>query len=361
MKKVTFFCFSILLASCSLNEEERAMSASENTQLSDELESVVADYELTLKGYSFDELNKEKDELTPTTQEETCAEPELIKAIQDSLNKLILAYDSKTRTDTRAYGGNAPKVGVFKYGTCSGNREFVYRMDCEDGGDTHATGNVGSTTVDGNVRFRFCLVDPGNYGGGTLILYDYVWNINEGDVDLVKRYHDNEDHKNKNSLEDNGGLVSTGLSNFGHNTTLYWRFSDKPAQKLGFQHGVLRKASSTPIPNAINSIYIDDQYADLEDAKPFIEEWQQVVQGRMTASEISFAKQSKEIRAQEFAELKENGKNGNEAILWTYRAIKNGPTGPLVPQISSRNLNGETFRGITTGNNTTYYIDIMNL
>jgi len=307
MKKVTFFCFSILLASCSLNEEERAMSASENTQLSDELESVVADYELTLKGYSFDELNKE--------QEETCAEPELIKAIQDSLNKLILAYDSKTRTDTRAYGGNAPKVGVFKYGTCSGNREFVYRMDCEDGGDTHATGNVGSTTVDGNVRFRFCLVDPGNYGGGTLILYDYVWNINEGDVDLVKRYHDNEDHKNKNSLEDNGGLVSTGLSNFGHNTTLYWRFSDKPAQKLGFQHGVLRKASSTPIPNAINSIYIDD----------------------------------------------ENGKNGNEAILWTYRAIKNGPTGPLVPQISSRNLNGETFRGITTGNNTTYYIDIMNL
>jgi len=39
------------------------MSASENTQLSDELESVVADYELTLKGYSFDELNKEKDEL----------------------------------------------------------------------------------------------------------------------------------------------------------------------------------------------------------------------------------------------------------------------------------------------------------
>lgn len=110
MKKVTFFCFSILLASCSLNEEERAMSASENTQLSDELESVVADYELTLKGYSFDELNKEKDELTPTTQEETCAEPELIKAIQDSLNKLILAYDSKTRTDTRAYGGMPPKL-----------------------------------------------------------------------------------------------------------------------------------------------------------------------------------------------------------------------------------------------------------
>ena len=53
MKKVTFFCFSILLASCSLNEEERAMSASENTQLSDELESVVADYELKIKKKFF--------------------------------------------------------------------------------------------------------------------------------------------------------------------------------------------------------------------------------------------------------------------------------------------------------------------
>ena len=53
--------------------------------------------------------------------------------------------------------------------------------------------------------------------------------------------------------------------------------------------------------------YSNDQYADLEDAKPFIEEWQQVVQGRMTASEISFAKQSKEIRTREFAELKEKG------------------------------------------------------
>lgn len=53
MKKVTFFCFSILLASCSLNEEERAMSASENTQLSDELESVVADYEFNIKRIFF--------------------------------------------------------------------------------------------------------------------------------------------------------------------------------------------------------------------------------------------------------------------------------------------------------------------
>ena len=32
--------------------------------------------------------------------------------------------------------------------------------------------------------------------------------------------------------------------------------------------------------------YNNDQYADLEDAKPFIAEWQQVVQGRMTTAEI---------------------------------------------------------------------------
>ena len=53
--------------------------------------------------------------------------------------------------------------------------------------------------------------------------------------------------------------------------------------------------------------YSNEQYADLEEALPFIAEWQRVVQGRMTASEISFAKQSRRIRAQEFAELKENG------------------------------------------------------
>lgn len=53
--------------------------------------------------------------------------------------------------------------------------------------------------------------------------------------------------------------------------------------------------------------YSNEQYADLEEALPFIAEWQQVVQGRMTASEVSFARQSRRIRVQEFAELKENG------------------------------------------------------
>ena len=53
--------------------------------------------------------------------------------------------------------------------------------------------------------------------------------------------------------------------------------------------------------------YSNDQYPDLEAAKPFIAEWQQVVQQRMNASEVDFAKRSQEIRNREFEELKANG------------------------------------------------------
>lgn len=53
--------------------------------------------------------------------------------------------------------------------------------------------------------------------------------------------------------------------------------------------------------------YNNDQYADLEEAKPFIVEWQSIVQSRMSAAELSFARKSQELRTQEFAELKENG------------------------------------------------------
>lgn len=53
--------------------------------------------------------------------------------------------------------------------------------------------------------------------------------------------------------------------------------------------------------------YSNDQYPDLEAAKPFIAEWQQVVQRRMNASEVDFAKRSQEIRNREFEELKANG------------------------------------------------------
>lgn len=53
--------------------------------------------------------------------------------------------------------------------------------------------------------------------------------------------------------------------------------------------------------------YSNDQYPDLEAAKPFIAEWQQVVQQRMNGAEVDFAKRSQEIRNREFEELKANG------------------------------------------------------
>ena len=48
---------------------------------------MINDYELVLKGYSLDELKKEKDESTPTTQEETDAEPWLIDALEKHQKK----------------------------------------------------------------------------------------------------------------------------------------------------------------------------------------------------------------------------------------------------------------------------------
>ena len=68
MKKIIFLCFCALLASCASDEDLQEINTNEK-----ELANMINDYELVLKGYSLDELKKEKDELTPTTQEETVA------------------------------------------------------------------------------------------------------------------------------------------------------------------------------------------------------------------------------------------------------------------------------------------------
>ena len=77
MKKIIFLCFCALLASCSSDEELQDISTN-----NEELANMINDYELVLKGYSLDELKKEKNESTPTTQEETDAEPWLIDALE---------------------------------------------------------------------------------------------------------------------------------------------------------------------------------------------------------------------------------------------------------------------------------------
>lgn len=301
MKKIIFLCLCALLGSCSSEEELINKSTNEKA-----LAEMINDYELVLKGYTLDELKKEKDELTPTKQEESDAEQWLIEELQKASKEKMTANYGKLRSEAKAYSSTLNLVGVFNTGGCRGGREFVYDMDCEDGGDTRITGLAGDTYVDGNgnIRFHFCLVPAGNYGGGTLLLYNYVWVPKEGDVDVVLRHHDNEDHNNKNHIVNDGGLTSTGVSKFDKNTEFCWRFSDKPAQLLGFPHGVLSKYKSTK-----GSIFIDD----------------------------------------------ENGKNANTAILWTHR------TWPSVPPrgiTTSRILNkGETFRGITVDRNTIYSID----
>ena len=53
--------------------------------------------------------------------------------------------------------------------------------------------------------------------------------------------------------------------------------------------------------------YNNNQFDDLEDAKPFLAEWQRVVQERMSAAEIGFAEKSRAARMREFDELKEKG------------------------------------------------------
>lgn len=298
MKKIIFLCFCALFASCSSDEELQNIGTNE-----DVLASMTNDYELVLKGYSLDELKKEKDESTPTTQEETDAEPWLINALEKTAEETRASNYGKVRSEAKAYASVANMVGVFKVDNCGGYREFVYDMDCEDGGDTKSTGDIGATRVDGNgnVTFHFCLVPAGDYGGGTLLLYNYTWNRREGNVDIILRHHDNEDHNNKNHIVDNGGLTSTGVSRFDKNTEFCWRFSDNPAQPLGIKYKVLRGKPWSPPEVIPPSLFIDD----------------------------------------------ENGSNANTARIWLHR-INDIST-------ASRMLNkGETFRNITVDRNTIY-------
>ena len=85
-------------------------------QNNEELASMINDYELVLKGYSLDELKKEKNESKlPTTQEETDAEPWLIDALEKDIRrneKLLILV--KARSEAKAYTSIAKIAGVFK-------------------------------------------------------------------------------------------------------------------------------------------------------------------------------------------------------------------------------------------------------
>lgn len=300
--KNLFIIGGIALLSYSCTQDE-ILSPEVRSSLNAELENVVSQYEESLK-----------DEQTPTTTIETLASPEVIKAIQDSIRALNNSYMSgKVKTaallDT---GGPPPRVGVFKVSTCGTYGEFVYLMDCEDGGWTNTEGNVGATFANGNknIEFHFCLVPPADYNGGTLLLTTYGWAPIDGDVDIVGRYHDNEDHGNTNKIMSSGGgaLLNRyfpGHCGFDTNTLLTWRFSERKNGTLPFQYGVLT-----------NSFTVEDGKLNVDD---------------------------------------ENGGNENNAHLWRHKASDGSTT--------ERYLTGnERFRGIghmETGN-TTYYLKINN-
>lgn len=288
---------SMILYSCA-NEE--LLSIDGVDVLNAELKSVVDEYEMNLK-----------DEQTPTTEIEAFADIEIRKAIQDSISLLNNTYSiSKTKTyaDLNRSFPSSIKVGVFKIASCGSHPEFVYYMDCEDGGWSNTEGTVGATIADGNnIKFHFCLVPGADYNGGTLLLTTYGWDPILGDVDIVERYHDNEDTRNKNDILVNG-LGSIHMTNIGHcsfteNTRFTWIFTEKKNGTLPFQYGVLTNDFSTED----GKINIDDQ----------------------------------------------NRGNSNYAKLWRHKSAD--------ATIVERNMeNKERFRGITHSENTIYHIKINN-
>lgn len=288
---------SMLFYSCS---QDGLLSLDEKDMLSAELENVVEQFEESIK-----------DEQTPTTQAEAFASTEELSVIRDSLRNVSSAYmSSKMRVSAVSDGTDfgTPKVGVFKVSSCGDYREFVYLMDCEDGGWSSTEGKVGTTFADGNknIKFHFCLVPTLDYNGGVLLLSTYQWHPSHGNVDVVERYHDNEDNKNTNNVESSGGgpVINNsypGHCRFSENTAFTWRFSERKTANLLINYGVLT-----------NSFTTEDGRINIDD---------------------------------------ENGNNGNSAHLWRHKSSDG--------TLTERNLDSkERFRGITHSENTVYHIRI---
>jgi hypothetical protein len=274
MKKILLTALSVVFVCFSCSQDD--MTEVNQPDLGRAISRLSDNYEAQLKGYIIGD--KEKDESSPSQQEETSASAGFIAMLRDSLERTFSKTSVKqTKMSADGHGW----VGVFKYTTCGSYREFHYHQDNEDGGWTSIHGDHGATHVDGNrnMKWRFCVV-PGHvrplavppgynpatatpyyYGGGVLLLYKYLWSAGHGDTDVVLRYHDDEDHSNKNNVENSGGQVwdpgsYIGECHFGKNTGLTWRFSDR-ARNFGlpFKYGVLSNEFSGGNAN----IDIDDE------------------------------------------------------------------------------------------------------
>lgn len=272
MKKILLTALSAVFLFSSCSQED--MSDVQQQDFDEAISQFTKEYNIKVLGHGFE--NKIKDEITPSQTSETFASEKFIDFLKDSLEHTFTKTSVKQTKSTFSDGW----VGVLKHSTCGSYREFHYYQDNEDGGWTN-TRNTGATNADGNqnMNWFFCLVpghvrgdasnpnyDPKSqmpyyYGGGVLLLYKYNWNKGHGDVDVVTRYHDDEDHSNTNQVRNAGSLIQDngyiGECLFGRDTGLAWRFSDRAiSYSLPFRYGVITNEFN----NGYNgSIEIDDE------------------------------------------------------------------------------------------------------
>lgn len=243
---------SILFFSC--EKDSLQQDIDKNAELSTELEQLVACYEesldgtndFTLKGY---QVLGEKDEITPTQETETRASEEIINYLKAKIDLAKVSGYSKTaRADYPKPVTNSYLAGVFKITTCGSNREFVYFMDCEDGGWTNISNPQNkpfATTVDKNknIEFHMCVVGNASYDGYVLALSTVEALLMNNRMTFIERYHDNEDHGNKNRVI--SGLIPDasghlGPSVFSENTLFTWVSDGRGiTPSLPFSYGVV--------------------------------------------------------------------------------------------------------------------------
>ena len=257
---------SILFFSCEKDNLQQGIDT--NAELSTELEQLVASYEesldgtndFTLKGY---QVFGEKDEITPTQEAETTASEEIINYLKAKVDLAkVTGYSKTARAEYPQPVPNIYSVGVFKTTTCGNNPEFIYFMDCEDGGYTNIenpTNQPFATKVDKNknIEFHMCVVTGANLGGFGLglspIPNEVLFNPN---VYFVERLHDNEDHDNKNNVlsdikPDANGHI--GISAFTANTLFAWVRDNRGSRtSLPYKYGVIDS-------NGTISLNIDDE------------------------------------------------------------------------------------------------------
>ena len=255
----------------SLTSTVASLEASYNLSL----ENSLSDFEL--KGY--EQAKGMKDELTPTQEPET-------KASDDVISYTIAQIDKAQNTEYSKIRRSEPTfyyIGVFKVSTCGGWGEFIYSMDCEDGGWSNIENPQNhpfATIVDrnGNVEFHMCMIDNNYNINGYGLNLSFIPNYLLRGAYILERYHDNEDHSNKNNVE-KGPNGATGRGIFGGtvidgNTLLSW-IDPGPYQgglEIGWPHGVIHDQGdiiiSSDDENKSNKNFV--RYQDRIESTPFL-------------------------------------------------------------------------------------------